>query len=141
MEVTSLIAYPTRALVIFHYVQVVDHYHLSDVSLTGCFLKFLTASHLYWAAHQLVGGVSRVIFRTSFLIQSAGQYTYCQSKARYSWSIFQKSIPASGCATQYNQDAFFVILRKDVHHCYYNYFLWSSKSTRSRGSLGDANVV
>ena len=32
-------------------------------------------------------------FRTCFMNQPAGQYSYCQSKARYSWSIFQKISP------------------------------------------------
>ena len=29
-------------------------------------------------------------FRICFMTQPASRYTYCQSKARYSWSIFQK---------------------------------------------------
>ena len=32
-------------------------------------------------------------FRTCFITQPAVRYTYCQRKARYSWSIFQKTSP------------------------------------------------
>ena len=32
-------------------------------------------------------------FRTSFMTQPPGRYTYCQSKARYSWIIFRKISP------------------------------------------------
>ena len=32
-------------------------------------------------------------FITCFMIQPAGRCTYCQSKARYSWNIFQKISP------------------------------------------------
>ena len=31
--------------------------------------------------------------RTSFMTQPPGRYTYCQSKARYSWIIFRKISP------------------------------------------------
>ena len=32
-------------------------------------------------------------FRTCFMSQPAGRYTYCQSKARFSWNIFRKISP------------------------------------------------
>ena len=52
-------------------------------------------------SHSTVLGVSaacresfRVLtFRTSFMTQPPGRYTYCQSKARYSWIIFRKISP------------------------------------------------
>ena len=37
-------------------------------------------------------------FRTCFMTQPVGRATYCQSKARYSWNIFRKSLPIS-CLT------------------------------------------
>ena len=50
---------------------------------------------MYWVALRLLGRVfvCTYTFMTCFMIQPASRCTYCQSKARYSWNIFQKVSP------------------------------------------------